>query len=146
MLFRSIFNMNPNSSAPATVDVRLPENALPVGEPVYFERYSWKLTPGGWRAVESIVAEMKRSGRQRVTLVASADAVDGESANVEVSKRRGQAVEAALVERGIVVQSVLSVGESLARDDTPRELRSKFRKVCAYSTELPRGADIGQIR
>ena len=84
--------------------------------------------------IESIVVEMKRTGRQRLILVAGADAVGSEENNDVLARRRGEVVKAALMPHGFVVE-LLSVGESLAPDGTPDRERQQFREVRAYSTE-----------
>lgn len=118
-----------------TIAVHRPEKYQLIGEPILFEHDSSKLTLPAWNVIEAIAAELKRTGRNRVTLEAGADPAGGERVNADLADRRGRAVQAAFLKRGIVVESLLSIGESHAPDETKEQDRAQFRAVRVYTPE-----------
>lgn len=129
--------VNPANGEKPAIVVQRPETAQRIGEPILFEVNSAKLSRRAWEIIDEIAAQLKRTRQHRVILEAGADASGGERANVDLATYRGRAVQAALLARGIVVESLLSIGESHAPDEANRQERSQFRAVHVFTIDPP---------
>ncbi len=122
-----------NQSGKAEIAVQLPEGARPVGSPVLFATNSARLAGTAPETISGIAAAIKAGGLKRVILIASADASGSEQGNAVLARQRGEVVAAALLKHGVVVEQVLSVGDSLAPEIASRDQKRDHRSVCVFS-------------
>jgi outer membrane protein OmpA-like peptidoglycan-associated protein len=130
----STFNVEVYPNEPGAVRMTLPPGSRAVGDAVLFDVNSAKVTDAAWKTITGIISQLRTQGITRVFLVAKADARGSEKSNLNLARHRGDAVQAVLIDSGIVVDSI-SVGESLARDSAGRDERQHERSVIVYTIE-----------
>ena len=121
-----IFESNPPN-------LRLPGNARLVGEPIAFENGSARLTKTGRETLATIIQTLTAMGYKSTILVASADSQGSEPYNDQLANRRGQTVQAWLLERGISAD-LISTGKNLTPQQAPRDQLGQYRTVRVYVT------------
>jgi outer membrane protein OmpA-like peptidoglycan-associated protein len=72
---------------------------------------SARLNPREHGLIERVVREFRAQPGRRVRLIASTDAIGPADANLRLSRRRGEAVKAALVRHGIPARAIDIVAE-----------------------------------
>ena len=126
--------VNPGNGEKQQVVFQLPEGSQQIGEAILFGSNSARLTEKARKIIEEIANAVKSAGGWRVTLVAGADPVGTEEANLRLASLRGAVVKAALIARGLAVDALIPVGDCLAPSNTPSAQRAEFRAVKVYTT------------
>src|SRR3546814_1065897 len=100
--------------APAPQPTPAPEPAAPKNYLVFFDWDSAKLTPEAMDIVNTAAANAKKGGVSRIEAVGHADRSGPKPYNERLSKRRAEAVKAALVQQGVSAGEigVVSKGET----------------------------------
>jgi outer membrane protein OmpA-like peptidoglycan-associated protein len=84
--------------------------------PVYFERYSDRLTPGGWLDLRAWIVRIQESGEAfRATVGGHAYDEGDEAWMLDLSRRRAEAVGRALIELGASPDDVETIAFGDAR-------------------------------
>ena len=99
---------------------------------VLFDTGKSKLKPGAFTTIDRLADVLKESNNRKVTIEGHTDSTGSEERNQVLSEERAQAVQAALLERGVPAAQVAAVGRGqsapIATNDTPYG-RQRNRRV-----------------
>ncbi len=123
---------NPDSSGERGPSVSLPSGVVPLGDEIHFATNSAKLDPNGFAVVARAAAIVRTRGetsQPRLFLVAKADYRNAEFHNENLSRKRGEAVQAAFLAERISIEKIIAVGESLSPDSGDSKMLAGQRSV-----------------
>ena len=99
---------------------------------LFFDFNSDAIMPESFAAIERLYEFLKQNPRIKVTLEGHTDNVGSSSYNLDLSKRRANAVRQALIDKGIKPERIMSIGQGnsspIATNDT-EEGRAQNRRV-----------------
>jgi len=87
-------------------DVLEKQPSRPVHFILYFEKDSTRLRPGSLKILDDVVAAIKARQSGHISVVGHSDTLGDKAYNLDLSRRRAEAVLALLVEKGIPAASI----------------------------------------
>ena len=107
---------------------------------LFFDFNSAEILPESYATIERLYQFLKQNGRMKVTIEGHTDNIGTEKYNLELSKRRADAIRQALIEKGIKEDRIIARGmgrnNPIATNDT-EEGRAQNRRVeLVYGQEI----------
>jgi outer membrane protein OmpA-like peptidoglycan-associated protein len=87
-------------------DVLEKQPPRPVHFMLYFEKDSTRLRPGSFKILDDVVATIKERRSDHISVVGHSDTLGDKTYNLNLSRRRADAVQALLEEKGIPATSI----------------------------------------
>lgn len=112
---------------------------------VLFDTGKATLKPGAYATIDRLAATLKESDGRKVQIEGHTDSVGSEEYNMELSQRRAQAVQSALLERGVNSDQVSAYGKGktfpVASNENAAGRQQNRRVELVFSNEVKTARD-----